>query len=151
MINLRPNGLTTKWFIWCCDHLPLTVTRDYSNEKKEMGVRRTGAYYVENGTTLCHIVWAILWAPMMIAILGALFLCAILLIHIGSYEKYSPEYGIAGAFVPEAFIVGVALCVALLVFSLIGADKLGLGKLVWAYLKSIKSRVCPLVRFEEKP
>ena len=147
MINLHSNSLMTKWFVWSCDHLPLTVTREYGEGKPSDGLRRNGAHYIECGTTLCHIVWAILWVPLLLTAFGSRCAFIFIMMHVKLYQDHSAQFGIAAAFIPEGFTLVAVLLAAVLVFSVIGAGKVGFFKLLWLYLKSIKSRVCPLVSF----
>lgn len=147
MINLRSNSILARWFVWCCDHLPATVTRDYSVNKQN-GVRRSGSHYIKTGTTLCHIFWAILWVPLLVCAAAAFGLSVFVYMHVDLYHKYSKNLGIAAAFIPEGFVFAFVATIALLSFSIIGASNVGLLKLIWLYLTSLKSRVCPLVSFE---
>ena len=41
----------------------------------------------------------------------------------------------------------MALVFAILVLAIIGGSKTGFFALLWQYLKGIKERICPLVRF----
>lgn len=146
MIKLEINGRLTRWFVWCCDNLPLTVTRDYSKDK-ESGVRRNGAYYLERGTTLCHIFWATLWIPIAIGFFVSFLVFMLGMLHVAAYHDFGDKLGPAALLIPEAFALGIAALMALFILALVGGDKSGFFKLLWQYLSGIKSRVCPLVKF----
>lgn len=149
MINLRADDTLTKWFVWCCDNLVLTVTREYGEGKPSNGLRRTGAYYIERGTTLCHIFWASLWVPL-IATAGAAFVaCLFIYMHVDSYEHGKDQFGIAAALFPEGIVACSVLVGSLPFFIIMGASRVGFFKLLWVYLKGIKSKICSLVRFDE--
>lgn len=146
MINLDTNNLVVRYFAWCCDHLPLAVTRDY-RVNTTVGVRRNSAYYVENGTTLCHMFWAMLWLPLLGTAFVAVVLLAFGLLHVQMYIEHGGTLGVAAFFMPEEFVLAVLPVMALIRFAIFGASKSDFFKLLWLYLKGIKSRVCPLVRF----
>lgn len=147
MINLASTSHLTKWFVWCCDNLPFTVTYDYTDGDKPTIKRRTGAYYVGRGTTLCHIFWATLWVPIASCAAIGLLLFLIGIFHVEAYHSFGKTLGVAAIFVPEYIIAGIAIVVALFVFVIIGADKSGFFKLLRLYLNGIKNKVCPLVKF----
>lgn len=146
MIKLEMNGRLTRWFVWCCDNLPATVTRDYS-ENKLNGVRRKGAYYLERGTTLCHIFWATLWVPIAVGFFVSLLVFLFGMLHVSAYDDFGDKLGPAAFLLPEAIALGIAVLLALLILTVVGGDKSGFFKLLWQYLSGIKSRVCPLVKF----
>ncbi len=154
MINLASESNLTKWFIWSCDHLPFTVTRIYSGENDHQGIRRTGVSYVENGTTLCHIFWAALWVPIAIAALAGFLLFILAAMHfyghqdfVASHPDASPLASVASYFIPEIIALVFATAMGIFILSVIGGSKVGFFALLWQYLKGIKQRVCPLVRF----
>lgn len=147
MIVLSPNSLLTTVFVWCCDHLPVTVTRDYSS-KVDGGERRKGIYYVQNGTTLCHVFWAILWVPLLITALISFLMFIFIAAHIGIHERNEDSWGFAGYFIPEIFMMGFALALVVAIFIGDRVYKIEFFKLLYVYLKGIKSKVCPLVTFE---
>jgi hypothetical protein len=144
MINLRPNTILAKWFVWCCDHLLGTVTREYA---RPGGIRRTGAYYLEHGTTLCHIFWATVWVPLMSAAAITIVIALFLAIHIDLYLRYSSQFGIASALLPEGVALGVGILVVIVMFAIMGVYQVGFFKLLWLFLKGIKNKVCPRVTF----
>lgn len=146
MIDLDPKGTLTSIFVWCCDHLPLTVTRDYSEDKRD-GIRRTGAHYIEHGTTLCHIFWAILWMPILWAAAVAFIIFMIVMIHVAGYRDHGETMGVAAYFIPEMAAAGIGSLAGVVILVTIAASKGGLLNLIWEYLKGMKSRVCPLVVF----
>jgi len=148
MVSLRSNGMASKWFAWCCDHLPMTVTREYGEGKPRDGLRRTGSYYVENGTTLCHIVWVMFWVPLAVVSFGSFILAFVVLIHVAIYKSPENKYGVAGAFIPEIIALVTAICLSIFVVAVFGAEKVGFFRFLWIYLKSIKNRVCPIVEFQ---
>jgi hypothetical protein len=130
MIQLDPNSLVTKYFLWQCDHNVFVTNADPVDNKY---VRRKGAYYLEHGTTLCHIFWATLWMPLVAAAIIGFLLVMLAALHVSAYEAFSAKFVIAAA---------------LLTLILMGAGKLPFWKLVWLYLKGIKNRICPLVQFD---
>lgn len=155
MINLESGGLIARYFIWSCDHLPFT-TGWYTVEEagEEIARRRTGAYYVERGTTLCHIFWAIFWVPLIHAAFASIFLFVFSSVHVIVHDNFIREHPYSGPFVsaatyflPEAFAIGIALAVGSLILAVIGGSKVGFFSLLWQYLKGVKQRICPLVRF----
>ena len=147
MIRLKTTNFWTRWFAWCCDYLPLTGTRDYSEDDPN-GTRRGGAWYLEHGTTLCHLFWAMFWLPLAVAVLGAsvagLFLFTIVEVHIQTYY----DYGAVGLLIPAGVVAGCVAVIGALVLILIGGEKSGFFKLLWSYLRGLKDHVCPLVKFE---
>ena len=153
MINLEANSWLTKWFVWSCDHLPFTVTRIYGADHKDCG-RRKGSAYIESGTTLCHIFWATLWVPVAMAAFSSLFIFIFVTMHFAVHQdfiKSNPNAGslasIASYFIPEGVALGIAALAGLFILSMIGGSKSGFFMLLWQYLKGIKQRVCPLVKF----
>lgn len=156
MIRLQTANFLVRWFVWSCDHMPFTVTAVYDEDKRKH-IPRTGAYYVANGTTLCHIFWAILWVPLLLAVFGVLFLILLLAIHVGMHNDIVNESGVTSPiasaalyFVPELFALGAGALFGFVLLALIGGSKTGFFMLLWQYLKGVKSRICPLVRFEEE-
>lgn len=155
MISLERGSLLTRYFIWSCDHLPLTTANYHVEEDgKEGECYRTGTHYVENGTTLCHIFWAILWVPLIaVAILSFILfmLCAVHVIMHRDFMIKNPDAGpvlnVATYFLPEAFMAGIALLAGCIILICIGGSKVGLFSLLWQYLKGVKQHICPLVRF----
>jgi hypothetical protein len=145
MVNLRPTGNVAKWFVWCCDHLPATVAMDYGAKPV---VSRKGMYYVENGTNLCHIFWAILWVPLLIVAVASFVLFMVVIAHVALYREHSDQMGIVAAFIPEEFVLASALLGGILILAILGASKIGFFKLLWLYLTSLKGRICPLVKFQ---
>jgi len=155
MINLESRGLLAKWFVWSCDHLPLTTAHYIEGEgngKRERS--RSGAYYIERGTTLCHIFWAILWVPLIVvAVIGFIgfILCAVHVIEHDTFMSKNPDAGlilnVATYFLPEAFMACFALAAGCIILACIGGSKTGFFSLLWQYLKGIKQHICPLVRF----
>jgi hypothetical protein len=145
MIQLDPNSLVTKYFLWQCDHNVFVTNADPVDNKY---VRRKGAYYLEHGTTLCHIFWATLWMPLVAAAIIGFLLVMLAALHVSAYEAFSAKFGIAAFFAPEFFVLGFVIAAALLTLILMGAGKLPFWKLVWLYLKGIKNRICPLVQFD---
>ena len=168
MINLDTDSTLTKWFVWSCDHLPFTGTRDYGEGKPQDGERRRGAYYVERGTTLCHLFWAMLWVPLLAVAVATGILVLFVAAHVGMAHSpvkdqficglqtcrqmtYVDEYGVLSYFFLEGMMLTVVAGVALLFTILFGASKVGFFGLLWQYLKGIKQHVCPLVRFGGHP
>lgn len=150
MINLETDSRLAKWFVWCCDNLPLTVTRDHSDESKEPdGVRRKGAYYLERGTTLCHIFWATLWVPLAVLAVAGLTVFMFGFMHFQTYHDFNDKIGPVAFFMPEMFALAGAAIFGTILLVLIGGSKSGFFKLLWQYLKGAKSRICPLVRFDD--
>lgn len=157
MINLDANSRLSKWFVWCCDHLPLTVTRVYGGEGDHAGKRRTGASYIEGGTTLCHVFWAILWVPLLGTAFVSLAVFLFTSVHFLAHRDFIRQNPDAGAvvdvlayFIPEAFMLGAVVVVGLMILAVIGGSKVGIFRLLWQYLKGMKQRICPLVRFDER-
>ena len=153
MINLNVDNKLTKWFVWSCDYLPLTVTHIYDEDGNDCG-RRDGASYLANGTTLCHIFWAILWVPILGAGLISFLVCMVVILHFAAHEhfiRYHPDAGpiadIMSYFLPEAFLISIAVLAGLTIFAIIGGSKSGFFILLWQYLKGIKQQICPLVKF----
>lgn len=147
MIDLHPDGILTRWFVWCCDHLPLTVTRDYGEGKPSHGSRRSGAYYLERGTTLCHVFWASLWVPLIGTALGTVLFCLFIFMHVALYRDKDNATGVWVAFIPEITVIAAVVPGAVVILAVMGAGKVGFIRLLWTYLKALKSRVCPLVKF----
>jgi hypothetical protein len=147
-LQLRSSDVATKWFVWSCDHLLFTVTREYGEGKPREGERRTGAFYVQNGTTLCHVFWAMLWVPLATVAAGSLVLFIFIAAHVQLYEDNGYKWGIAAAFMPEIVLLLLVTISAIIVFAIMGASKVGFFKMLWEYLKRFKSRICPLVSFE---
>ena len=137
-MKLDPNSAATKWFVWCCDHFSDFVT---GNKK------RNGAYYLEHGTTLCHIFWAAFWFPMILVVAASFLLFMTVAVHIGAGRDPMLQrgFGIAAYIFPEIMVALVALIVGTLVLAILGASKVGL----LAYLKALKDRVCPVVTFQK--
>jgi len=156
MINLDSDSRLTKWFVWSCDHLPLTVTHIYDADGKDHG-RRKGISYIASGTTLCHIFWAALWVPIAGTAIFSLFAFIIVIMHIASHDDFIKSYpdvgpvaNFASYFFPEGVALVIAAAAGILILSIIGGSKVGFFKLLWEYLKGIKQRICPLVKFENK-
>lgn len=152
MINIKSNNTLARWFVWSCDHLPLT-TGTYQEDDKEHS--RSGAHYIQNGTTLCHIFWAILWVPLISVSLVAFVLSLFVMVHITGHNEFVASHPYSGQlmqasayFIPEAIMLVIGLVVGLLIFAIIGGSKSGFFGFLWQYLKGVKQRVCPLVRFD---
>jgi len=145
MIDLQQNTFLVRYFVWSCDHLPLTGTTDYT--KGGEGERRYGSHYIETGTTLCHLFWVVLWMPMIVAAFSAAVAVMLALVQISAYENHRAKLGIAAFFIPEFIIMGAAAAIGLIILIVFGAGKSGFMKMLWLYLKSIKHRICPLIRF----
>lgn len=150
MVNLNAQGPVARYFIWCCDHLPATVKRDYS-ENKAVRVRRKGTHYISAGTTLCHVFWATLWVPLFIAALTGFMFTGLVAIHVGTYKDFGPRLGVWAFFFPEGVALVLMLAVGIIVLAIFGADKSGFARVLWHYLKNIKTRVCPIVQFDGSP
>lgn len=146
MINLKSDSLLARWFVWSCDHLPFTGTRK-------------GNCYLSEGTTLCHIFWAILWVPLLAIAFVGFFSFVMLMLHIAAHDNFiaskspgfvvdHPLLSFGAYFMPEAVALGMVGAGGLIIFACIGGSKVGFFQLLWQYLKSIKHRVCPLVRFD---
>jgi hypothetical protein len=157
MIRLETTNFLTRWFAWSCDHLPATT--GYLPPEKEGGDARakTGAWYVENGTTLCHLFWATLWAPLLGVAFVGFILSMIIMIHVEAHYEfvakhpdYSPALQAAAYFFPELFLLGGVIAFGTVVLAVVGGSKTGFFSLLWQYLKGLKNRVCPLVKFEPK-
>ena len=155
MIRLESSSLLTRYFVWSCDHLPLTTGR-YVEAGSRVKARR-GIFYVENGTTLCHIFWAIFWVPLFAAAIASFVLLYIVAVHIQAHAvfmKANPDSGtltdVASYFLPEMMMLGVALFAGCVILAIIGGSKTGFFSLLWQYLKGIKQRVCPLVQFDRR-
>lgn len=153
MINLSANSRLTKWFVWSCDHLPLTTSTYRDDDNREHW--HDGAFYVSAGTTLCHIFWAMMWVPLIIITVAGMGTVFIAMIHIeGHYEfvaqhpDYSPALQAASYFIPEIALIGAAFPVLIVILAIIGGSKSGFFSLLWQYLRGVKQRVCPLVHFE---
>lgn len=153
MIRLEANNLLVRWFVWCCDHLIITVGTYRDDDGKKQ--RRTGAYYVQNGTTLCHVFWASLWFPLILVAFAGFALSMITMMHVEMHYEFvanhpyaNPALQFASYFVPEGFLLIFAAVVLVIILTVIGGSKSGFFSLLWQYLKGIKSRVCPLVKFE---
>jgi hypothetical protein len=155
MISLESGGVLARYFVWSCDHLPMTTAwYTVKEDGKNIERSRNGAHYIEQGTTLCHIFWSILWVPLFSVAIASFAILVICAVHVGlhngfmrSHSDAGPLVDVATYFFPEAFVLGVALLAGCLVFAIIGISKVGFFSLLWQYLKSIKQRVCPLVRF----
>ena len=153
MINFDVNSRLTKWFVWSCNHLGGFTTATYRDaDDKEH--TKSGEYYVANGTTLCHIFWAILWAPLLLIVFSGFIITMFVMIHIeghyvfvNKHPDYSPILQTASYFIPEVIVLVGCLIVLIVVFAVIGASRTGFFTLLWQYLKGIKQRVCPLVHF----
>jgi hypothetical protein len=158
MIHLDTNSRLAKWFVWSCDHLPLTVTREHGDGKPPEGVRRHGAYYLSRGTTLCHIFWAVLWVPLFATALVTVAVFLFVFMHVSAHDDfvrhnyelvyYHPTLDILLYFVPEAVAVAIAAIAGFFILALIAGSKVGFFALLWQYLKGIKQRICPLVHFD---
>jgi hypothetical protein len=155
MIRLDATNILTRWFMWSCDNLPLTATRDYADKSRPNGVRRTGAYYVERGTTLCHLFWAVLWMPLIVVGIACFVFVVFVFIHIGTHDDFIGRNGITSPLasalaylLPEGFALGGALVIGIMILAVSGAGKTGFFKLLWQHLKSVKNRVCPFIEFE---
>jgi hypothetical protein len=84
MINLDADSRLAKWFVWICDHLPLTVG-DYTvngSDGEEERKYRTGEHYLTAGTTLCHVFWAVLWVPLLGAAAFGFLASMIVMMHV---------------------------------------------------------------------
>ncbi len=156
MIDLDATSRLAKWFVWSCDHLPLTVTREYGDGKPG-GVRRTGTYYLSHGTTLCHIFWAVLWVPLIATALVTAAAIFIAFAHVSLHNDFvsrnyelvydHPALDILFYFLPEAVVAATVAIAGLIILACIGGYKVGFFALLWQYLKGIKQRICPLVHF----
>ena len=159
MISLESGGILARYFVWSCDHLPLTTASYYVVEEgKKIERRRTGAHYIGYGTTLCHIFWAILWVPLISAAIVSFFVFMFGLMHVLAHNDFMLKNPDSGAFVsaasyflPEAFAAGIMLVAGCVVLACIGGSKTGFFSLLWQYLKGVKQRICPLVRFDGTP
>ena len=154
MINLDADSRLARWFVWSCDQLPFTVTHNYDEDGKDLG-RRKGASYIANGSTLCHIVWAVLWVPIAAAAFSGFFIFMFVALHFSIHSDFAmsnpnigPLANFAAYFIPEGLALGTAALVGIIILSLIGGSKVGFFKLLWQYLRGIKQRVCPLVHFD---
>lgn len=165
MIVLDSRTKIARWFAWCCDNLPMTVTREYGEGKPDGGLRRGSAYYLERGTTLCHFFWAALWVPLIAVVVIAGCLALLVLVHAlsgltpvgrvcdaaGCREGLAVDkYGYVAFFFPDLGVVGVVIAAALIVSTIFGADQSGFSKLLGYYLKGLKNRVCPMIQFSEE-
>jgi hypothetical protein len=158
MIRLEASNLLVRWFVWCCDHLPATTGYLLSEKPgAESGPAKTGAWYVENGTTLCHLFWACLWVPLLGTAFVGFVLLMVIMVHVeGHYEfvaknpDSNPVLQVAAYFFPEVFLLAGILAVGIIALAVIGGSKTGFFSLLWQYLKGLKNRVCPLVKFEAK-
>lgn len=155
MINLEANSLISRWFSWSCDHLPFT-TAHYQEvvDDKRIYKCRSGAHYLSNGTTLCHVFWAILWVPLLVIAVACFFLFIIGAVHVlghNDFVRQHPDSGVlldaAAYFLPEAAVLGGAIISGLVFLVVFGGAKAGFFSLLWRYLKGIKQKVCPLVGF----
>jgi hypothetical protein len=135
MIRLARNSRLTMWFVGCCDYLP------FASSKK-------GIHYLENGTTLCHIFWAALWMPIIAVCLAGLAVFIFGMGHVAAYREYGYRIGPAAFIAPELFALGMAVVFATVALAIIGGDKSGFFKLLRQYLSGVKSRICPLVKFD---
>ena len=149
MIVLIPKSRLARWFVWSCDHLPLTAIPRIVNGKV---YHLTGSGYMETGTSLCHLFWAALWVPLIILVLLSLLLAVFVEVHLGLHMNTADTLGVWGYFLPEMAILGACLCgglvflMAFLIHSYAG--RVRFLRLLWTYIKCLKQRVCPLVRFE---
>ena len=153
MINLHADSRLTKWFVWSCDHLPFTTTYIYEGDKN-CG-RRKGASYLASGTTLCHIFWAILWVPILLTAFCSLSMFMLTMAHFSVHQDFIRTHPYAGPvtsfmsyFIPEGVALLIAAVIGVLILSIIGGSKVGFFQLLWQYLKGIKQRICPLVKFD---
>lgn len=155
-MNLDASTRMAKWFVWSCDHLPLTVGQYIvkDNDGDRVSRARTAAYYITNGTTLCHLFWAMLWVPLAIAAAFGFVLSMVVFAHVAMHDSFvldhpyvSPALQVAAYFLPEAWLIVFAFAFGLIILTCIGGAKSGFFSLLWQYLKGIKSRVCPLVQF----
>lgn len=144
MISLSETNKLTRWFIWCCNNLPGTVTYEYAKGKGPE--RRTGEYYLTRGTTLCHLFWATFWVPLFYTAFTSFVGFVLVMTHIAFGVEYSPRLGLLAYFMPEGIILAITLILCLLVFGLIGVRT----SVLWQYLYALKARVCPLVNFSRE-
>ena len=72
----------------------------------------------------------------------------VLLLVVGMHVEMYQRLGTPGLLVPIGFVLGMAVAVAVFVLVFIVSDKSGFFKLLWHYLKGLKDRVCPFIRFE---
>src|ERR1700677_1727750 len=128
MIKFSPDTLLARWFVWCCDHFPGTVTREYGNGKPSNGIRRTGAHYIAKGTSLCHIFWAILWVPLMWIAFCSFIVFGVIMLHVHLYRDNSDHLGIFAAFIPEGLLLLVVFLAGTLILAVMGASKVGFLK-----------------------
>ncbi|HWX13483.1 MAG TPA: hypothetical protein VNY06_01160 [Methylocella sp.] len=155
MIDLDATGRLTKWFVWSVDHLPMTNGYIDSGKDDVPDTAKSGAWYVEHGTTLCHVFWAILWVPLLGAAFAGFMFSMVIMMHVEAHYEFvekhpfaNPVIQVASYFIPEAFLLGVALLVGIIILALMGGSKTGFFSLLWQYLKGIKQRICPLVHFD---
>ncbi len=157
MIRLETTNLLTRWFVWSCDRIPMTNGYIPSGKDDVPDTPKSGVWYVENGTTLCHLFWACLWAPMLLVAVAAFALSMLVMVHLeGHYEfveKHPDAPFIARAaayFFPEMAILAFVIVFGTVVLAVVGGSKTGFFSLLWQYMKGLKNRVCPLVKFEPK-
>ncbi len=158
MIRLESSSLLTRYFVWSCDHLPLTAGNYVVKDgEKEMWHLKTGRSYLESGTTLCHIFWAIFWVPVLgAAIIGsvAFYIGGLHFLMHRDFMRGHPDAGpllnVAAYFMVEWVMLGIALFAGCVILAIIGGSKTGFFSLLWQYLKGIKERVCPLVQFDRR-
>lgn len=145
MMKLNTSNLWTRWFVWCCDNLPGAVGYLPSSDPDAGAVGKKGAWYIEHGTSLCHFVWASWWAPLFYFMAFGVIVMLIVNMHIEAYHKV----GVAGLLIPIGILVSGVLLAFTIVLLVVGGDKSGFFGIIGHYLKSVKDRVCPLVRFDD--
>lgn len=143
MVTIEVTSWTGKWFRLCVS-LPFSSGLDKSLSFVD---------YLANGTTLCHLMWVVLWNPILWAGFTYGFLWQVVLFpFISEIWQAIEVHGVmAGVVVPYLTLVGIPLVSVLAVWGLyffirwLIVPKGGGTPLLVVYARAIKQKVCPLV------
>ena len=143
MIHLRADSRLARWFLFCCK-LGFAI--------------KPGAHYLANGTTLCHIAWVTFWFPLIAVAVFSLLATTFVLTHLMLHDEFVSGYGelaqntavfYASYFLLEGIILAIVAVAGMIILACIGGNKVGFFRLLVQYVRALKQRICPLVRFED--
>jgi hypothetical protein len=137
MLTVNKGSLKAKLFCTCLHH-------PFARGSEKIDGQKPVEWYLEHGTTLCHFFWVCLWLPLFTIAITVLFFGAFSVSLVNAHIQFYHEYGVLGLFFPVGLLLGIIATAALIILAIIGAGKVGL----LTYLKVLKERICPMMRFE---